>query len=379
MAISKITANAISAGAIGPEALAAAAQYNGFKNRIINGDMRTAQRGTSVSVQNSPTFLIDRWIYRRNGTWTTASFTYSQESISDLSGFTSALKFTVVGSEIVSGEQFASVEQTIEGYNIADFAFGTADASNIAVSFWVKGSVPGIYCMSLASSQLTNEYVTEYTINSANTWERKTIVVPGPTVATWNSTNQAGITIRFTFAGSLTGALATPTKESWDVNLGRYTTAQTSISSTEGATWQVTGVQLEKGSTATSFDYRPYGTELALCQRYYYRINGNGTFQTALSFGGYSSSTTLGVGFNQFPVTMRTAPTSMEQSGTASHYAWRGAGSNVTFSGVPTWSDNTTANIAAYTGTVSSGLTAGQSIYTRSLSDSGFLAWSAEL
>jgi hypothetical protein len=308
MALTQIDSGLL-AGSIPADKLTASAQYNGFKNRIINGDMRTAQRGTSVSVQNSPTFLIDRWAYRRNGTWTTASFTYSQESISDLSGFTSALKFTVVGSEIVSGEQFASVEQTIEGYNIADFAFGTADASNIAVSFWVKGSVPGIYCMSLASSQTTNEYVTEYTINSANTWERKTIVVPGPTVATWNSTNQAGITIRFTFAGSPTGALATPTKESWDVNLGRYTTAQTSISSTEGATWQVTGVQFEKGSIATSFDNRPYGTELALCQRYFISTRTSSS-NGAMSITGQAITTSrIVISGTQFPVVMRATPT----------------------------------------------------------------------
>jgi hypothetical protein len=349
-----------------------------FKNRIINGAMQIDQRnnGASVTATNSTKYVTDRFACFAGAPSGAGVFT-AQQVTDAPSGFIKSLKATVTTADTTaSADSQYFIAQYIEGLNVADLGFGTASSSAVTLSFWVKSSLTGTFAGGINNGDATRSYVFTYTINSANTWEQKTITIAGDTTGTWLTDNGIGLRVNFSLGS---GSTFQNTPDSW---IGAYDYATSGATRTIGtlnATWQVTGVQLEKGSTATSFDYRPYGTELALCQRYYYRVNGNGTTQTAMSFGGYSSATTLGVGFNQFPVTMRIAPTAMEQSGTAGHYAWRGAGSNVTFNGVPTWADVTTENIGAYTGSVASGLTAGQSIYTRALSSSAYFAWSAEL
>ncbi len=352
--------------------------YNGFKNRIINGAMQIDQRnaGASVTATSAGSYNLDRW---QGYSSTSSKFTVQQNagSVTSPVGFSNYLGCTSTSAYSITSTDIMAITQYVEGLNVADLAWGTANAATVTLSFWVRSSLTGTFGGALQNSAQNRNYPFSYTISSANTWEQKTITIAGDTTGTWLTTNGKGIAISFSLG---TGTTYSASAGAWTSSLYvNSATGATSVVGTNGATFYITGVQLEKGSTATSFDYRPYGQELALCQRYYYRVNGNGTTQTAMSFGGYSSATTLGVGFNQFPVTMRIAPTAMEQSGTAGHYAWRGAGSNVTFNGVPTWSDVTTENIGAYTGSVASGLTAGQSIYTRALSSSAYFAWSAEL
>ena len=241
----------------------------GFKNRIINGAMAIDQRnaGASVSVtNNSNIFYIDRWRwgYGSSGTYT------SQQVVDAPAGFYNSLKMTVTSTATVDSTNGWWLYQGIEGYNVADLGWGASGASTVTVSFWVKSSLTGTYGFNLENSAYNRHYTATYTINSANTWEYKTITVPGDTTGTWTKDNSSGIGVRFMLgAGS---ALKTATPNAWNAGdgaTGKVATGTVNWVSTSSATWQVTGIQLEKGSQATAFDYRPYGTELQLCQRYY--------------------------------------------------------------------------------------------------------------
>jgi hypothetical protein len=181
------------------------------------------------------------------------------------------------------------VAQAIEGFNIADLGWGTANAQTITLSFWVRSSVTGSYCLNLANSTGQLQYTTTYTINAANTWEQKTVTIVGPTSGTWESTNSSGVLVVFGLGGG--ASRTTSSLNSWDVVGGTTRTAvtgATNLLATSGATWYVTGIQLEKGFTATNFDVRSYGTELDLCQRYfetmYFRQAGYGNGSNSVIF-----------------------------------------------------------------------------------------------
>ena len=269
----------------------------GFKNRIINGAMVIDQRnaGASVTPTADNTYTLDRWKTRNGGG--AGRFSVIQSSTSAANFPTSAL-LTVTTTSAPSGTEIYGFEQDIEGYNIADFGWGTANAQSVTVSFQVRSSLTGTYCVSLRNSAADRSYVAEFTINSANTFETKTITVPAITTGTWLSTNGAGL-LFVVCLGS--GSTREGTAGSWQSSNIVATSNQVDWINTSGATFYITGVQLEKGSTATSFDYRPYGTELALCQRYYEVIGG--------SFGGNAYSTTYFMGASGFRATKRATPT----------------------------------------------------------------------
>ena len=275
----------------------------GFKNRIINGAMMIDQRNAGASYAQSTTLLygLDRWktdIDVGTGRW-------SVQQVSDApTGFTNSLKVTITTQESQPASARHHVYQPIEGYNISDLGFGTVNASQITASFWVKTSVTGIHSLNVASYDYV--YTTSYTVNSADTWEYKTITIPGAAAGTWDITNEAGLFLEFTLGGG-TDEIVTANTWRADIATG-IVVGSVYLPATSGATWQITGVQLEKGSTATSFDYRPYGTELALCQRYFYsRIYNDGSL-TYVSTGGFFNTTTQLLTFMSHPVTMRTTP-----------------------------------------------------------------------
>ena len=237
----------------------------GFKNRIINGAMVIDQRnaGASVTPTADSTYTLDRWKIRNAGG--AGRFSVVQSSTS-AANFPTSVLLTVTTTSAPSGTEFYGLEQDIEGYNMADFGWGTANAQPVSVSFQVRSSLTGTYCVSLRNSAADRSYVAEFTINSANTFETKTITVPAITTGTWLSTNGAGL-LFLVCLGS--GSTREGTAGSWQSSNIVATSNQVNWINTSGATFYITGVQLEKGSTATSFDYRPYGTELQLCQRYY--------------------------------------------------------------------------------------------------------------
>ena len=239
----------------------------GFRNRIINGAMVIDQRNAGASV--TPTadgyYSCDRWAV---GVPQASKFTIQQNagSVTPPVGFKNYLGITSTSAySIVTGDAFR-VQQIIEGFNVADLGWGTASAATVILSFWVRSSLTGTFGGSLMNGSANRAYPFSYTISAANTWEQKTITIAGDTSGTWATNNTAGVWLSFGFG---VGSTYSGTTGSWSANTYLSATGATSVVGTNGATFYITGVQLEKGSTATSFDYRPYGTELALCQRYY--------------------------------------------------------------------------------------------------------------
>jgi hypothetical protein len=346
----------------------------GLKNRIFNGDMRIDQRnaGASVTVNTATdTYGVDRWLGA--GVVTDGAFTMQQDSNAP-TGFSNSLKITVTTADAsITGSQSYQIQQKIEGFNTSDLGFGTASAATVTLSFWVRSSLTGTFGGALVNSAFNRSYPFSYTISAANTWEQKSVTIAGDTSGTWiGSTNGIGLRVYF----GLGAADRAGTAGAW-AGAGYVTaTGAVSVIGTLNATFYITGVQLEKGSTATSFDYRPYGTELSLCQRYYFKIQATGD---VYPFGtGYNSGTTTALGYTPFPVPLRANPTAFEQSGTASHYKVRHGTTETVCSAIPSavtssqYSGNTTF-------TVASGLTAGQGSMLWSGSASAYLAWSAEL
>lgn len=262
----------------------------GFKNRIINGAMMIDQRnsGASVTVPNTnvtATWSVDRW---RMISTQASKFSVQQNagSVTPPNGFTNYLGTTSASAYSVLTNDVFGVGQLIEGYNVADFGWGTANAAAVTLSFWVRSSLTGTFGGVFRNSIGTRSYPFSYTVNAANTWEQKSITVSGDTSGTWLTTNGAGITVYF---GMGAGSTYSATAGAWAAGDYYSATGATSVVGTNGATFYITGVQLEKGSTATSFDYRPYGTELALCQRYYQILGGTAS---SLWIGGYAASST---------------------------------------------------------------------------------------
>jgi len=340
----------------------------GFKNRIINGAMVIDQRnaGASVTQTTANLYSVDRFLI--NGSVTT-KFT-AQQSTTVPAGFKNSLIITSSSAYTVGTSETFTLQQRIEGFNVSDLGWGAAGASAVTLSFWVRSSLTGTFGGSLRNSVGDRSYPFTYTISAANTWEQKTITVAGDTSGTWLTDSGIGLSLTFSLG---TGATFSGTAGAWAGANYTSATGATSVVGTSGATFYITGVQLEKGSTATSFDYRPYGTELALCQRYYYRITSTGS---GSPFGAGAGSTNVGVIENRFPVTMRTAPTALEQSGTAGDYAVY-VGTTITCTGVPTFnSANTQASHILLTAT---GVVTGQGALGRASNTNAYLGWSAEL
>jgi hypothetical protein len=255
------------------QGIANSANQGQFKNRLINSDMRIDQRNAGASVTTSSgslVYTLDRW----RATYTqTSKYTIQQNagSVTPPAGFTNYLGVTSSSAYSVVAADFFFINQRIEGFNTADLGWGTADASPVTLSFWVRSSLTGTFGGSLRNSANNRSYSYSYTISSANTWEYKTITVAGDTTGTWiGATNGIGIDLSFNLG---TGSTGSTTANAWAAGAFYAPTGATSVVGTSGATFYITGVQLEKGSTATSWDTRSYGTELALCQRYYEKLS----------------------------------------------------------------------------------------------------------
>ena len=279
-----------------------------MRNRIINGAMVIDQRnaGASVTQGTGNTFPVDRFFI----TGSVASKFTAQQSSTAPSGFNKSLLITSSSAYSVGSGDFFVLAQNIEGYNVADLNWGTANAKTITLSFQVYSSLTGTFGGALVGGS-TYSYPFTYTISSANTWTTISVTIAGPTSGgTWDTTNGSGLIVRF---GLGVGTTYSGTVGSWTANNYFSATGATSVVGTSGATFYITGVQLEAGTTASPFEYRQYGTELALCQRYYAKTfpqtvapaNGLGTNY----FLGYSPNSANPVTIWKFPVTMRAAPT----------------------------------------------------------------------
>jgi hypothetical protein len=245
-----------------------------MRNRIINGAMVIDQRNAGASVTPATgAYTLDRWI-----TYVGAASKLSiQRSSTAPTGFTNSALITSLSAYTVGASETFLFGQKIEGFNFADMGWGTANAATVTLSFWVRSSLTGTFGGSLGNGADNRWYPFSYTISAANTWEQKTLTIAGDTSGTWvGATNGIGLNVYFNLG---TGATYSGTAGSWTGTTYYSSTGATSVVGTNGATFYITGVQLEKGSTATSFDYRPYGTELQLCQRYFQSWGGTANYE----------------------------------------------------------------------------------------------------
>jgi len=278
--------------------------FVGMKNRIINGGMQVNQRGGTISASGTVnTYGVDRFAMRTTSGSVVA--TMEQSTVAPANFYNSLLcTVTTADTSLTTGD-LTVLFQRIEGVNVADLGWGTASAKSVTFSFQVRSSVTGTYGVGIQNNDGNRSYPSTYTINAANTWETKTITIPGDTTGTWNlGTTSTALYVFFSLSAA---SNYQGTANAWAAADYRGTTGQVNWGATVGNTFYVTGVQLEVGSTATSFDYRPYGTELQLCQRYFYtnsyiQYGGVGIF----SIG---SGSQIRGPWCSFPVTMRASPT----------------------------------------------------------------------
>jgi len=295
----------------------------GFKNRLINGLMTTDQRnaGASVTPSSNPTYTLDRWnlTFSQNSKFSiqqTPSATETGFATRVGAGFTNYLAATVVTSVSVGAGDYFAIQQLIEGLNVSDLAWGTANAKTITLSFWVYSSLgPGTFGGALSNSAGNRSYPFSYNISAANTWQQITVTVAGDTSGTWLTTNGIGVYVRF---GLGAGATFSGTAGAWAASNYFSATSAVSVVGTGSATFYITGVQLETGTVATTFEYRPYGTELALCQRYFAKLSASGASYTAFGVGRGNGASSV-FAYLKYPTTMRSAPTTV-QSNTGVNY-----------------------------------------------------------
>ncbi len=351
----------------------------GFKNRIINGAMVIDQRNAGASVSTasgSLVYAVDRW----RATYTqTSKFTIQQNagSVTPPSGYSNYLGVTSSSAYTVLATDFFFVNQRIEGFNVSDLGWGTANAQSVTLSFWVRSSLTGTFGGAVRNAANNRSYPFSYTISAANTWEQKSLTISGDTSGTWLTDNGIGIDLSFSLG---VGSSGSGVANSWSGSALYAPTGATSVVGTNGATFYITGVQLERGSTATSFDFRPYGTELMLCMRYYYRRNYDQTTNDLVAtFHAYSSGGAWGK-IIDLPVEMRATPTGSLSSighfrptnSTGSNQAAFTAG---TLAGQGTSKSQLTT--AGWSG--SSGLTAGNATVITTNTASAWIDASAEL
>ena len=248
------------------------------RNLIINGAMQVAQRGTShTATGGGGYFTVDRWRYTQyNSYGADVDPVMSQSTDTPNNTFKNSFKFAVTTGTSITGADSINIDQHIEGQDIVQLGFGSSDAKSITLSFWVKASVAGTYCVTFNSGNsygASRTMIKEYSISTANTWEYKTITTAGDTSGTWVDTNATGLGFCFTLSN---GSSKQGSADTWLSNTGQQylsTSNQTQLTETSGATWFITGVQLEVGEQATPFEHRSFADELARCERYYQYAN----------------------------------------------------------------------------------------------------------
>ena len=337
----------------------------GRKNMIINGDMRISQRyGTTATTTTAGGFVIDRYRCEVGAAGAT-----TQQQVTDApAGFHTSMKITVTGTDTsANAGDFHYIRHIIEGNNMNHLNWGSSNAKTVTLSFWVKSSVTGDHGGAFWNNNFNRSFPFNYTINAADVWEYKSITVPGCPDGTWETGNNRGINIGFI---QLSGSTYTGPPNQWNSAGDVAPTTHVNLLATNGATWYITGIQLEVGRNATDFEYRSYGEELSLCQRYYYNFPQGNTYNIIAN--GFSNSTTNAIFHFQFPVPMRTSPTTSGISG--SWHVIDGQSHNVSSFSAITDATPLTGRVDA----TSSGLTVGRGCMLRNNNDAnatfGFIA-----
>jgi hypothetical protein len=274
-----------------------------MRNRIINGAMVIDQRNAGASITpTSGQYLVDRWYYIGSQA---SKFTAQQNAgaITPPTGFSNYLGMTVASAVTVGASDYFGIVQPIEGFNFSDVGFGTASAKTVTLSFQVYSSLTGTFGASLINYAVNRSYPFSYTVSSANTWTSVSVTIPGDTTGTWvGATNSVGVYVRF---GLGSGSTFSSTANAWGAGNFVQPTSTVSVVGTNGATFYITGVQLEVGSVATPFEREIYSNTLAKCQRYYQFIGGT---VNAVQLRGYNVT---GANISQtiiWPVQLRASP-----------------------------------------------------------------------
>jgi hypothetical protein len=349
----------------------------GFRNRIINGDMRIDQRneGAAVTVNAFANFpLVDRFVSA--GQSAAGVFTGQRSTSTPPAGFSHFLRFTTTTADSTpaAGAVYVVV-QYIEGLNCQDLSFGSSDAKTVTLSFYVRSSLTGTFSGSLKNSAVNRVYPFEYTINAANTWERKTVVVTGDTTGTWLVDNGRGLIVGFDIGS---GSTFRGTAGSWGTTNFQGTTGSVRLISTLSATLDFTGLQLEVGNAATEFERRPFGQELELCFRYFRRYASDASNHCLLPGYALANATTGGYGPVQLNPIMRDNPTLSVSA--AADLSVDTSGTAAALTAVSIYGGYTTKNSVLLNFTVASGLTNGQAYMFRVNSGTGkHASFSAEL
>lgn len=348
-----------------------------FRNRIINGAMVIDQRnaGASVTALDTNLYTLDRW---QAIAAVSSKYTVQQNagSVTPPAGFVNYLGVTSSSAYSVGSTEYFFMRQRIEGFNIADLNWGSANAKAVTLSFWVRSSLTGTFGGAVRNNATDRSYPYSYTISSANTWEQKTITIPGDTTGTWLTTNGVGMNVDF---GLGVGSTYQGTANTWAAANYLSPTSSVSVIGTSGATFYLTGVQLEAGSAASPFEYRLYDVELAACQRYFWRING-GVGSGSQVYNGIGTGNVVGSTQSQIiipmTVTMRSSPT-ISYNGNI-YFTDGGGGGPI--SSLGTNYGGTTACLINWN-YASGGLITGRGVisYTGSVSGSDWIAGSAEL
>ena len=353
-------------------ALIGSGQAQSNKNIIINGAMNVAQRSTSVSsLSSTATYsTCDRWMVQYG---TAGTFTESQSSTAP-DGFANSLKLDCTTADASPG--YLLIIQNVEGQNLQQIKKGTSNALRTVMSFHVRSNKTGTYQVNIFDKDNTRIVGASYTIDSANTWEKKSVTFPADTTGAFDDDNNNSLQIEWWLASGSTYNTGTlPTAWETRDNVDRAAALNVAIGASTDDEFYITGVQFEIGEVATAFEHEDFGSTLAKCQRYYYKISGDANLDLGV---GMCNTTTLAAINCPFAVPMRAKPTALEQSGTVTHYDVLVDNSVVIGNTVPVFQRATTVS-----GTVgfqaASGLTAGEGTIMRTRDNAAYLAWSAEL
>jgi len=343
-----------------------------MKNRIINGAMVIDQRNAGASTTlTTSAYTLDRWY-----SYTTQSSKFSIQqnagSVTPPVGFTNYIGATSLSAYSITSGDYFSIMQRVEGYNVADLGWGSANAKTVTLSFQVYSSLTGTFGGSLRNSAGNRSYPFTYTVSSANTWTSISVTIAGDTSGTWLTTNGIGVDVLFSLG---TGSSFLGTAGAWAGANYLGATGQVNMVATNGATFYITGVQLEVGSSATGFEYVNYQASLANCMRYYYKLQ-LGDYS---AINGFVDNSTNAIFYYQFPVPMRSAPT-LGTSGTAGDYGIRWPSNTTALNAVPAIIGTGAIGSTRIQGVVASGLTVGQGCGLVSFNNTSiYLAFSSEL
>jgi len=347
----------------------------GNRNLVINGAMQIWQRGTSIDTISNNGFLCDRWKIQHGGTDGNVDIDRTTD-VPDGKGFGFSQKVSMDASESsLDAADSIRVVQRMEGQNLQSLKKGTSSAESVTISFYVKSSVAATYTVNIRDEDNDRDNAKTYTINSVNTWEFKSITFAGDTTGALDNDNSRSFDLNFWIDAGTNFTSGTFYNGTWAAGDNtKKVSATTGWLQSSSPTWFITGVQMELGEQATAFEHRSFADDLALCQRYFYKILGTGDSFSPLSGGGVLRSTTQGDVPTTFPVAMRTAPTFAESSAQLCSEN----GSDVTSLG----NNRSNAFMGQQEATASglSGGDAGEACYLRCNNDaSAFVSYDAEL